>query len=146
MTRRSSCVFAQEVLLSVASRMCECPFAHCSRPRSLVLASSSCAQMIIILRICWGCGMHFGSLTMARKLWCPLLPGYGCLLLMVYDRLSLPCCACKAQVHLFLDPDRFSCCISNASRCSIDGFDEIRGSLRCGDSTEIRRKAEFSLS
>ena len=146
MTRRSSCVFAQQVLLCVASRMCECPFAQCGRPRSLVFASSSCAQRLILLRICRGCGIHFGSLTMACKLWCPLLPGYGCLLLMVYDRLSFPCCACKAQVHLFLDPDRFSCCVSNASRCSIDGFDGIRGSLRCGDSTEIQRKAEFSLS
>lgn len=150
MTRRSSCVFAQEVLLCVASRMCECPFAQCGLPRSLVFASSSCAQRPIILRICRGCGIHFGSLIMACKLWCPfgapLLSGCGCLLLMAYERLSFPCCACKAQVHLFLDSYRFSYCVSNASRCSTDGCNEITGSLRCGDSTEIRRKAIFSLS
>lgn len=133
MTRRSSCVFAQKVLLCIACRMCEYPLAHCRRLRSLVLASSSCAQRLTILRMCRRRSIHFGSLTMACKLWCPLLPGYGCLLLMVYDRLSFPCSACRARVRLFLDLNRFSYCISNASRCSIDEFNEIIGSLRCSE-------------
>jgi hypothetical protein len=54
------------------------------------------------MRICRRCRIiiiHFGMLTTACKAWCPLLPGYGCLLLLVYDRLSFP-----SHVRMFSTP------------------------------------------
>ena len=139
-------------------RVCAGRVAECSKPyvrmyRCLVWPTKITCICLQLLRTndnhpahLPGCGMQFGSLTMACKLWCPLLPGYGCLLLMVYDRLSFPCCVRKAQVRLFFDPDRSSYCIANALRCSIDEFNKITESIRCGGSSEIRRKARFSLS
>lgn len=72
--------------------MCECPSTQQYRPTLCMLASSSCAGVLSIMDISRRCGIiiHFARLTSACKLWCPLLPGYGCLLLLVYDRLSLP--------------------------------------------------------